>query len=164
MDWGATGKRNVWPAGAVACAPPGTTWSLKLGNREAEADVRGRGPGELGGTGRAFPFVGAAGQFWTKCFPSSMWTGSAATSPTSSNAARPRTGTPWKRSRRPAGPFLEAQIQLVQPKILGVPGPHRRPEAHPGPITASPGAWPLGSRRDGVWMTAFYHPSAYCGT
>ena len=71
----------------------------------------------------------------------------------------PQNRDPLETEQEACWPFLEAQIQLVQPKILVCLGRIAaqkliRPDYR---ITREHGRW---EQRDGVWMTAFYHPSA----
>ncbi len=75
----------------------------------------------------------------------------------------PQNRDPWKRSRRPAGPSWKPKSSWSSRKsscawAASPPRSSSRPDYR---ITRSMAA---GEQRDGVWMTAFYHPSALLGT
>ena len=157
MDW------EQLKAQCMACRSCGlcTTRNnvvFEAGNREAKLMFVGEGPGEQEDR-QGIPFVGAAGQFLDemlsiidvdrkRCYIANIV-----------KCRPPQNRDPLETEQEACWPFLEAQIQLVQPKILVCLGRIAaqnliRPDYR---ITREHGRW---EQRDGVWMTAFYHPSA----
>ena len=129
-----------------------------VGNREADVMFVGEGPGEqedlLGE-----PFVGAAGKFLddmlsiidldrTNCYIANIV-----------KCRPPRNRDPEDDEQDACIDYLRKQVALIQPKIIVCLGriAARRiidPEYR---ITREHGTW---IQRNGIWMTAIYHPSA----
>ena len=157
MDW------EQLKAQCMACRSCGlcTTRNnvvFEAGNREAKLMFVGEGPGEQEDR-QGIPFVGAAGQFLDemlsiidvdrkRCYIANIV-----------KCRPPQNRDPLETEQEACLPFLEAQIQLVQPKILVCLGRIAaqkliRPDYR---ITREHGQW---VEKAGVAMTALYHPAA----
>ncbi len=131
---------------------------LGVGLRQAEVMLVGEGPGEqedLQGT----PFVGPAGQLLDDLLSIIDLDRENCYICNTVKCRPPRNRDPKPEEQDTCWPYLEAQIELVQPKIivcLGRIAAQRLidPEFR---ITRSHGQW---SKRGGIWYTATYHPSA----
>ncbi len=129
-----------------------------VGNRNADIMFVGEGPGEQEDL-QGEPFVGPAGKLLddmlsiidmdrTVCYIGNIV-----------KCRPPRNRDPQETEQEACIGFLQNQIRLIQPKIivcLGRIAATRliRPDYR---ITREHGLW---TERDGVWMTATYHPSA----
>ena len=129
-----------------------------VGNRTADIMFVGEGPGEQEDL-QGEPFVGAAGKLLDDMLSiidldrTNVYIGNIV-------KCRP----PYNRDPKPEEQdacigYLHSQIQLVQPKILVCLGRIAAkalidPEYR---ITRDHGTWRC---KDGIWMTAIYHPSA----
>lgn len=129
-----------------------------VGNRTADVMFIGEGPGEQEDL-EGEPFVGAAGRLLddmlsiidldrTNCYIANIV-----------KCRPPQNRDPQEDEQALCTPYLQNQIALLQPKIIVCLGriaakylidPDYR-------ITRQHGTW---VDRDGIWMTAIYHPSA----
>ena len=129
------------------------------GNPHAEIMFIGEGPGQREDE-QGLPFVGRSGQLLDQYLSAIHLSREKNIFITNIVKCRPpQNRDPLETEQEACWPFLEAQIQLVQPKILVCLGRIAaqkliRPDYR---ITREHGRW---EQRDGVWMTAFYHPSA----
>ena len=82
-------------------------------------DVRRRGPGRRGGP-QGLPFVGRSGQLLDRLVLEEIGLDARprATSPTSSSAGRRATAIRSPTRSRRAGPWLEQQLELIDPKVV----------------------------------------------
>ena len=144
----------------TGCALAGTRHRVVFGVGKPDADVMfvGEGPGEQEDL-RGEPFVGPAGQLLDdmlsiidlsreNCYIANIV-----------KCRPPRNRDPQEAEQNACIGYLRNQVALVRPKILVCLGriaaqriidPNYR-------ITREHGTW---VERRGVWMTAFYHPSA----
>lgn len=129
-----------------------------VGNREAKLLFVGEGPGEQEDL-QGIPFVGPAGKLLddmlsiidldrTNCYIANIV-----------KCRPPRNRDPQEPEQDACIAYLRSQIALVQPKVIVCLGriaalrlidPDYR-------ITREHGQW---VQREGIWLTAFYHPSA----
>ena len=129
-----------------------------VGKRDADVMFVGEGPGEQEDL-KGEPFVGPAGQLLddmlsiidfdrTNCYIANIV-----------KCRPPRNRDPQETEQNACIGYLQDQLALVQPKVIVCLGriaalrlidPNYR-------ITREHGQW---VRRDGIWLTAFYHPSA----
>lgn len=129
-----------------------------VGNRNADLMFVGEGPGEQEDL-KGEPFVGPAGQLLddmlsiidldrTNCYIANIV-----------KCRPPRNRDPQEPEQDACIAYLRSQIALVQPKVIVCLGriaalrlidPNYR-------ITREHGQW---VQREGIWLTAFYHPSA----
>lgn len=129
-----------------------------VGNRQADIMFIGEGPGEQEDL-QGIPFVGAAGQLLddmlsiididrTNCYIANIV-----------KCRPPRNRDPLETEQKACIGYLQRQIELIQPKIIVCLG---RIAANAliredFRITKEHGTW---IQKDGLWMTAIYHPSA----
>ena len=129
-----------------------------VGNRNADVMFVGEGPGEQEDL-QGEPFVGPAGKLLddmlsiidldrTVCYIGNIV-----------KCRPPRNRDPQDVEQEACIGFLRKQIELIQPKVIVCLGRIAatkliRPDYR---ITREPGQW---VEKDGVWMTATYHPSA----
>lgn len=129
-----------------------------VGNPNAQIMFIGEGPGEQEDL-QGIPFVGPAGKLLddmlsiidldrTKCYIANIV-----------KCRPPRNRDPLETEQEACIGYLHQQIELIQPKIIVCLGriaamkfisPNFR-------ITREHGTW---TEKDGVWMSAIYHPSA----
>lgn len=129
-----------------------------VGPRDAEVMFVGEGPGENEDL-QGEPFVGAAGKFLDEML-SIIDLGRENCYITNIVKCRPpKNRDPQAEEQDACIPYLNDQIQLVQPKIIVCLGRIAAARLiHDGyRITREHGTW---SQQQGIWMTAFYHPSA----
>ena len=129
-----------------------------VGRRDADIMFIGEGPGEQEDL-QGEPFVGAAGKLLddmlsiididrTKCYIANIV-----------KCRPPMNRDPSEEEQDACFPFLQKQIELVNPSVIVCLGriAARRiidPEYR---ITREHGRWEL---RNGIWVTSIYHPSA----
>jgi DNA polymerase len=129
-----------------------------VGNRTADILFVGEGPGEQEDL-QGEPFVGPAGKLLDDMLSiidldrSSCYIGNIV------KCRPPRNRDPMEQEQEACIGYLRAQIQLIQPKIIVCLGRIAamkliRPDYR---ITREHGQW---MEKDGIWMTATYHPSA----
>lgn len=129
-----------------------------VGNRQADILFVGEGPGEQEDI-QGQPFVGPAGQLLddmlsiidldrSKCYIANIV-----------KCRPPRNRDPLETEQEACIGYLKQQIQLIQPKIIVCLGriAAKALIREDFRITREHGAW---TEKDGVWMTAIYHPSA----
>lgn len=129
-----------------------------VGNRQADILFVGEGPGEQEDL-QGIPFVGPAGQLLddmlsiidldrTNCYIANIV-----------KCRPPRNRDPLETEQEACIGYLRQQIELIKPKIIVCLGRIAamaliREDFR---ITKEHGTW---IEKDGVWMTAMYHPSA----
>ena len=130
-----------------------------VGNRKADIMFIGEGPGEQEDL-RGEPFVGAAGKLLddmlhiidldrkTNCYIANI-----------AKCRPPQNRDPLETEQDACIGYLRRQIQLVNPKIIVCLGriAAMRIIREDYRITREHGQW---TEKDGIWMTAIYHPSA----
>lgn len=129
-----------------------------VGNRQADIMFVGEGPGEQEDL-RGEPFVGPAGKLLddmlsiidldrSKCYIANIV-----------KCRPPRNRDPLETEQDSCIGFLEKQIELVKPRVLVCLGriAAMRMIRYDYRITREHGTW---IEKDGMMMTAFYHPSA----
>ena len=130
-----------------------------VGCRTADIMFVGEGPGEQEDL-QGLPFVGAAGQLLdemlsiidldrnTNCYIANIV-----------KCRPPRNRDPEEAEQQACIGFLQRQIELLQPKIIVCLGRIAAKALidENYRITREHGAW---AQKNGVWMTAIYHPSA----
>jgi DNA polymerase len=130
-----------------------------VGNREADVMFIGEGPGEQEDL-RGEPFVGAAGKLLDdmlriidldrkhNCYIANIV-----------KCRPPHNRDPLETEQDACIGYLRRQIQLVNPKIIVCLGriAATRLIREDFRITREHGQW---MEKDGIWMTAIYHPSA----
>lgn len=129
-----------------------------VGNRQADIMFIGEGPGEQEDL-QGVPFVGAAGQLLddmlsiididrTNCYIANIV-----------KCRPPHNRDPLETEQEACIGYLQRQIELVQPKIIVCLGriAAKALIREDFRITREHGTW---VQRDGIWMTAMYHPSA----
>lgn len=129
-----------------------------VGNRQADIMFIGEGPGEQEDL-QGVPFVGAAGQLLddmlsiididrTNCYIANIV-----------KCRPPHNRDPLETEQEACIGYLQRQIELVHPKIIVCLGriAAKALIREDFRITREHGTW---VQRDGIWMTAMYHPSA----
>lgn len=129
-----------------------------VGNRQADIMFIGEGPGEQEDL-QGVPFVGAAGQLLddmlsiididrTNCYIANIV-----------KCRPPHNRDPLETEQEACIGYLQRQIELVQPKIIVCLGriAAKALIREDFRITREHGTW---VQKDGIWMTAMYHPSA----
>ena len=130
-----------------------------VGDRTADVMFVGEGPGEQEDL-QGMPFVGPAGKLLdemlciidlyreTNCYIANIV-----------KCRPPRNRDPLETEQDACIGYLQNQIQLVQPKMIICLGriAAKRMIDPDYRITRQHGIW---VQRDGIWMTAIYHPSA----
>ena len=129
-----------------------------VGKRDAELMFIGEGPGEQEDL-RGEPFVGPAGQLLddmlsiidvdrTKCYIANIV-----------KCRPPRNRDPQESEQNACIDYLRNQVALVQPKVIVCLGriAATRLISPDYRITREHGRW---LQRNGIWLTAIYHPSA----
>lgn len=129
-----------------------------VGNRAAKVMFIGEGPGEQEDL-RGEPFVGAAGMLLddmlsiididrTNCYIANIV-----------KCRPPRNRDPLETEQEACISYLQNQIALIQPKIIVCLGriAAKKIIRSDYRITSEHGQW---IQKDGIWMTAFFHPSA----
>ena len=129
-----------------------------IGNENADIMFIGEGPGEQEDL-QGFPFVGAAGQLLddmlsiididrTNCYIANIV-----------KCRPPRNRDPEELEQEACIGYLFRQIELVSPKVVVCLGriAAKRLISPDYRITREHGSWVY---RNGIWMTAIYHPSA----
>ena len=129
-----------------------------VGNRNADVMFIGEGPGEQEDL-KGEPFVGAAGKLLddmlsiidldrTNCYIANIV-----------KCRPPRNRDPEEDEQDACIDYLRSQVALVQPKIIVCLGrvAAKRLIYPDFRITREHGTW---INRNGIWMTAIYHPSA----
>lgn len=129
-----------------------------VGNRNADILFVGEGPGEQEDL-KGEPFVGAAGQLLddmlsiidldrTNCYIANIV-----------KCRPPQNRDPLETEQEACIGYLQQQISLIQPKILVCLGriAAKALIREDFRITREHGTW---TQKDGIWMTAIYHPSA----
>ena len=129
-----------------------------VGNPHADVMFVGEAPGEkedLSG----IPFVGAAGKLFDKYLVAVGIPREEIYIANMLKCRPPKNRDPQAEEQDACIPYLNDQIQLVQPKIIVCLGRIAAARLiHDGyRITREHGTW---SQQQGIWMTAFYHPSA----
>ncbi len=131
---------------------------LGVGDREAMVMFVGEGPGEQEDL-QGIPFVGPAGQLLDDLLSIIDLDRENCYICNTVKCRPPRNRDPQQEEQTACWPYLEAQMELVQPKIIVCLGriaaqklidPAFR-------ITREHGSW---RKRNGIWYTATYHPSA----
>ena len=157
MDW------NTLESSCKTCTRCGLCETRRnvvfgVGNRQADILFVGEGPGEQEDI-QGQPFVGPAGQLLDdmlsiidldrgKCYIANIV-----------KCRPPRNRDPLETEQEACIDYLRQQIQLIQPKIIVCLGriAAKALIREDFRITREHGAW---TQKDGVWMTAMYHPSA----
>ena len=157
MDW------NSLEAACQSCTRCGLCETRKhvvfgVGNRQADILFVGEGPGEQEDL-QGVPFVGPAGQLLddllsiidldrTKCYIANIV-----------KCRPPRNRDPLETEQEACIGYLQEQIRLINPKIIVCLGriAAKALIREDFRITREHGTW---TQKDGVWMTAIYHPSA----
>lgn len=129
-----------------------------VGNRNTDILFVGEGPGEQEDL-KGEPFVGAAGQLLddmlsiidldrTNCYIANIV-----------KCRPPQNRDPLETEQEACIGYLQQQISLIQPKILVCLGriAAKALIREDFRITREHGTW---TQKDGIWMTAIYHPSA----
>lgn len=129
-----------------------------VGNRQSDIMFIGEGPGEQEDL-QGVPFVGAAGQLLddmlsiididrTNCYIANIV-----------KCRPPHNRDPLETEQEACIGYLRQQIALVEPKIIVCLGriAAKALIREDFRITKEHGAW---VQKDGIWMTAMYHPSA----
>lgn len=129
-----------------------------VGNRKADILFVGEGPGEQEDL-RGEPFVGPAGKLLDDMLSIIDLDRSICYIGNIVKCRPPRNRDPQDIEQEACIGYLQSQIRLIQPKIIVCLGRIAatkliRPDYR---ITREHGSW---TERDGIWMTATYHPSA----
>lgn len=157
MDW------NTLEASCRSCTRCGLCEKrhnvvFGVGNRQADILFVGEGPGEQEDL-KGEPFVGPAGQLLddmlsiidldrTNCYIANIV-----------KCRPPQNRDPLEIEQEACMGYLRQQIQLIQPKIIVCLGriAAKALIREDFRITREHGTW---TQKDGIWMTAMYHPSA----
>ncbi len=157
MDW------NTLEAACKTCTRCGLCETRRnvvfgVGNRSTKILFVGEGPGEQEDL-QGIPFVGPAGQLLDdmlsiidlnreNCYIANIV-----------KCRPPRNRDPLETEQEACIGYLQEQINLIQPKIIVCLGriAAKALIREDYRITREHGTW---SEKDGVWMTAIYHPSA----
>ncbi len=157
LDWEELEARC---AGCTACGLCQRRHSVVfgVGNREADILFIGEGPGEQEDL-KGEPFVGAAGKLLDdmlsiidldrkKCYIANIV-----------KCRPPNNRDPLEEEQEACIGYLRNQVELIKPKIIVCLGRIAAQKIiEPGfRITRGHGSW---TQKDGIWMTAVYHPSA----
>ena len=129
-----------------------------VGNRTADILFVGEGPGEQEDL-KGEPFVGPAGKLLDDMLSIIDLDRSICYIGKNQKSPPPRNRDPQEEEQEACIGYLQKQIQLIQPKIIVCLGRIAalkliRPDYR---ITREHGQW---MEKDGIWMTATYHPSA----
>ena len=129
-----------------------------VGNRTADILFVGEGPGEQEDL-KGEPFVGPAGKLLDDMLSIIDLDRSICYIGNIVKCRPPRNRDPQEEEQEACVGYLQKQIQLIQPKIIVCLGRIAalkliRPDYR---ITREHGQW---MEKDGIWMTATYHPSA----
>lgn len=129
-----------------------------VGNRTADILLVGEGPGEQEDL-KGEPFVGPAGKLLDDMLSIIDLDRSICYIGNIVKCRPPRNRDPQEEEQEACIGYLQKQIQLIQPKIIVCLGRIAalkliRPDYR---ITREHGQW---MEKDGIWMTATYHPSA----
>ena len=129
-----------------------------VGNRETDVLFVGEGPGEQEDL-QGEPFVGPAGKLLDDMLSIIDLDRSICYIGNIVKCRPPRNRDPQEEEQEACIGYLQKQIQLIQPKIIVCLGRIAalkliRPDYR---ITREHGQW---MEKDGIWMTATYHPSA----
>lgn len=129
-----------------------------VGKENADILFIGEGPGEQEDL-KGEPFVGAAGHLLDDMLSIIDLNRSNCYIANIVKCRPPRNRDPFDTEQDACKEFLDAQIALIKPKIIVCLGRiAAKRMIHPDySITREHGRWIY---RDGVWLTAFYHPSA----
>ena len=158
MDTWESLKRDC--AGCRCCSLGETRHKLVfgVGNAQAEVMLIGEGPGEQEDL-QGVPFVGPAGKLLDDMLEMIDLDRQKVYIANIVKCRPPRNRDPLNVEQEACRPWLNRQIALVNPKIIVCLGriaalrlidPNYR-------ITRDHGQW---IQRDGIWLTAIYHPSA----
>ena len=158
MDWK---ELEECAAGCTRCGLCETRHNVVfgMGNREADVMFIGEGPGEQEDL-TGLPFVGPAGKLLddmlsiidldrnTNCYIANIV-----------KCRPPRNRDPLETEQDACIDYLRQQVALVKPKIIVCLGriAAKRLLDQEFRITRQHGQW---TERNGVWMSAIYHPSA----
>lgn len=157
LDWTELERRC---AGCMDCELAATRHNVVFGVGPKDAKVMfiGEGPGEQEDM-QGEPFVGAAGNFLDdmlsiidlsrhNCYIANIV-----------KCRPPRNRDPQEQEQNACIGYLRNQVALIQPKIIVCLGrvAAKKIIYDSFRITQEHGTW---IERNGVWMTAFYHPSA----
>ena len=158
MDWK---ELEECTAGCTRCGLCETRHNVVfgMGNREADVMFIGEGPGEQEDL-TGLPFVGPAGKLLddmlsiidldrnTNCYIANIV-----------KCRPPRNRDPLETEQDACIDYLRQQVALVKPKIIVCLGriAAKRLIDQEFRITRQHGQW---TERNGVWMSAIYHPSA----
>ena len=158
MDWK---ELEECAAGCTRCGLCETRHNVVfgMGNREADVMFIGEGPGEQEDL-TGLPFVGPAGKLLddmlsiidldrnTNCYIANIV-----------KCRPPRNRDPLETEQDACIDYLRQQVALVKPKIIVCLGriAAKRLIDQEFRITRQHGQW---TERNGVWMSAIYHPSA----
>lgn len=146
--------------GCQLCALGATRTNLVFGDGNPNADILfvGEGPGQQEDE-QGVPFVGAAGQFLSRILEIIDLDRSRYYIANIVKCRPPRNRDPLPAEQNACFPYLQEQIKLVQPKIIVCLGrvAAARLIHEPYRITKEHGIW---TQRNGIWITAIYHPSA----
>ncbi len=157
LDWNSL-EKSCLNCKACSLCQRRTNVVFGVGNRNADIMFIGEGPGEQEDL-QGEPFVGAAGKLLDdmlsiidldrgKCYIANIV-----------KCRPPRNRDPLETEQEACIDYLRQQIQLIQPKIIVCLGriAAKALIREDFRITREHGAW---TQKDGVWMTAMYHPSA----
>jgi len=158
MDWNTLEQTCTACTGCGLCEGRHTV-VFGVGNREADVMFIGEGPGEQEDL-KGEPFVGAAGKLLDdmlriidldrkhNCYIANIV-----------KCRPPHNRDPLETEQDACIAYLRNQIQLIRPKIIVCLGriAAMRIIREDYRITREHGQW---VEKDGIWMTAIYHPSA----
>ena len=157
MDW------NTLESSCKACTRCGLCEKrhnvvFGVGNRQTDILFVGEGPGEQEDL-KGEPFVGPAGQLLddmlsiidldrSNCYIANIV-----------KCRPPQNRDPLEIEQEACIGYLRQQIQLIQPKVIACLGriAAKALIREDFRITREHGTW---TQKDGIWMTAMYHPSA----
>lgn len=142
------------------CGLGATRTHLVFGDGNPNADILfvGEGPGKQEDE-QGIPFVGAAGQFLSRILEIIDLDRSRYYIANIVKCRPPQNRDPLPAEQDACISYLNEQIKLVQPKIIVCLGriAAARIIHENYRITKEHGTW---TQRNGIWMTALYHPSA----
>ena len=147
-------------AGCQKCALADSRTNLVFGDGNPNTPIMfiGEGPGEQEDM-QGIPFVGKAGQLLDQMLDIIGLDRSSYYICNIVKCRPPKNRDPLNLEQDACIPWLQEQIAIIQPKIIVCLGRIAalriiRPDYK---ITREHGTW---EERDGIWMTAIYHPSA----
>lgn len=157
MDW------NTLESSCKACTRCGLCEKrhnvvFGVGNRQTDILFVGEGPGEQEDL-KGEPFVGPAGQLLDDMLSIIDLDRSSCYIANIVKCRPPQNRDPLEIEQEACIGYLRQQIQLIQPKVIVCLGriAAKALIREDFRITREHGTW---TQKDGIWMTAMYHPSA----